>query len=205
MKKNDFARKIFPFFIIAVIVQLGVIAFILCRSSAIKNEAEKSNRIASFKCEMRDPYNPFKGRYVELTLSETSKEFSDLDIQSLEVKEIKRSTPIVFCLLKKDAGGNFRISGLRANEPDADTLFVRARMKWFYGDSVTLSFPFNEYYMQENYAREVDSLGSAFYELEPRIEVYIDSHGNCIQKALYVKGDQRIEDYIGQLLTIKNL
>ncbi|MBP5442613.1 MAG: GDYXXLXY domain-containing protein [Treponema sp.] len=203
--KNNVLKKIFLFFIIAVIVQLGVIAFILCRSSSIKREAEKSNRIASFKCEMRDPYNPFKGRYVELTLSETDKEFSELDIQSREVKEITRPTPVVFCLLKKDVSGNFRISGLRANEPDEDTLFVRARMKWFYGDSVTLSFPFNEYYMQENYAREVDSLGSSFYDLEPRIEVYIDNHGNCIQKALYVNGNQAIEDYIKSLLPQRQL
>ena len=203
--KNNFLRKTIPFFIIAVIIQLGVIAFMLLRSSSIKREAEKTNRIASFKCEMRDPYNPFKGRYVELTLAETSKSFSELDIQSREVDEITRPTPIVFCLLKKDSGGTFRISGLRAEEPDSDTLFVRARMKWHYGDSVSLYFPFNEYYMQENYAREVDSLGAAFYQLEPRIEVYIDSHGNCIQKALYVNGNQTIEDYIKSLLSQRAL
>lgn len=202
--KNNVLKKIFPFFIIAIIVQLGVIAFILCRSSSIKREAEKSNRIASFKCEMRDPYNPFKGRYVELTLSETSKEFSELDIQSNEVRYIQRNTPIVFCILKKDADGSFRITGLRAEEPDASHLFVRARMH-YWGDMVSLEFPFNEYYMQENYAREVDSLGSAFYDLEPRIEVYIDNHGNCIQKALYVNGSETIEDYIKSLLSQRQL
>ena len=202
--KNNVLKKIFPFFIIAVIVQLGVIAFILCRSSSIKREAEKSNRIASFKCEMRDPYNPFKGRYVELTLSETDKEFSELDIQSNEVRYIQRNTPIVFCILKKDADGSFRITGLRAEEPDDSHLFVRARMH-YWGDMVLLEFPFIEYYMQENYAREVDSLGSAFYDLEPRIEVYIDNHGNCIQKALYVNGSETIEDYIKSLLPQRQL
>ena len=115
------------------------------------------------------------------------------------MRNIQRNTPIVFCLLKRNSDGSFRITGLRSEEPDDSYLFVRARMeRW--GDRVSLEFPFTEYYMQENYAREVDSLGPIFYQLEPRIEVYIDSHGNCIQKALYVNGDEKIEDYIKKLL-----
>ncbi len=202
--KNTILKKIFPFFIAAVILQLGALAFILFRSNSIKNDAEKSNRIARFKCEMRDPYNPFKGRYVQLYLGESSKAFSDLDIQSNEVRYIQRNTPIVFCILKKDADGSFRITGLRAEEPDDSHLFVRARMH-YWGDMVSLEFPFIEYYMQENYAREVDSLGSAFYDLEPQIEVYIDRHGNCIQKALYVNGSETIEDYIKSLLSQRQI
>ena len=197
--KNNIVKKIFPFFIAAIIIQLGAIAFILFRSSTIKNDAEKSNRIARFKCEMRDPYNPFKGRYVQLNLGESFIDFDDLDIQSNEVRYIQRNTPIVFCLLKKSADGSFRITGLRAEEPDDSYLFVRARMD-YWGNSASLEFPFTEYYMQENYARKVDSLGSAFFDLDPQIEVYIDSHGNCIQKALLVNGNQTIEDYIKSLL-----
>lgn len=202
--KNKILKKAFPFLIAAIILQLGTIAFILMRSSSIKNEAEKANRIASFKCEMRDPSHPFKGRYVRLNLTESLKDFDELDIQSREVNDIKRSTPIVFCLLKMDSDGSYRITGLRAEEPDDSNLFVRARMLYNF-DSVSLEFPFTEYYMQENYAREVDSLGSAFYQLDPRIEVYIDRHGNCIQKALYVNGKQTIEDYIKSLLSQRQL
>ena len=202
--KNKILKKAFPFLIAAIILQLGTIAFILMRSSSIKNEAEKANRVASFKCEMRDPSHPFKGRYVRLNLTESLKNFDELDIQSREVNDIKRSTPIVFCLLKMNSDGSYRITGLRAEEPDDSNLFVRARMLYT-GGSVSLEFPFREYYMQENYAREVDSLGSAFYQLDPRIEVYIDRHGNCIQKALYVNGKQTIEDYIKSLLSQRQL
>ncbi|MBO4320737.1 MAG: GDYXXLXY domain-containing protein [Treponema sp.] len=202
--KNNFLKKLLPFFIAAVILQLGAVFFIVFRSSAIKNDAEKSNRIARFKCEMRDPYNPFKGRYVQLNLGESSKDFSDFDVQSNEVKFIQRNTPIVFCLLKKDTDGAYRITGLRSEEPDDSSLFVRARMR-YWGERVSLEFPFTEYYMQENYAREVDSLGSAFYDLDPQIEVYIDSHGNCIQKELYVNGNQTIEDYIKSLLSLRKI
>ena len=197
--KNKFLKKTFSLFAIAILFQVGAVILILFRSSAIKNTSEKSGRTASFKCEMRDPYNPFKGRYVRLTLSESTKDFSELDSQSLEVKEIGRGTPVVFCLLKKNSDGLCTISGLRANEPDASMLFVRARL--IYANSrVSLEFPFSEYYMQENYARKVDSLGSSFYELNPQIEVYIDPHGNCIQKDLKIRGGMRIEDYIKSIL-----
>ena len=192
--------KIAVFFAVTVFFQIGVIVFVLLRTGSIRKEAEKSGRVASFKCEMRDPYNPFKGRYVQLSLSESTKNFSELDVESLVVKDLRKKTPVVFCLLKKDTYGDFRVTGLRLTEPDDSKLFVRARM-YGYGNTVNLAFPFDEYYMQENYARKVDSLGSEFYKQNPHIEVYIDKHGNCIQKALTVNGNVRLEDYIEKLGT----
>lgn len=197
--KKKILNKIAVFFAVTVFFQIGVIVFILLRTGSIRSDAEKSGRVASFKCEMRDPYNPFKGRYVRLNLSESAKDFSELDSQSLEVKDSARKKPVVFCLLEKAGQGDFHITGLRLTEPEDSSFFVRARMIYC-GYNVQLDFPFDEYYMQENYARKVDSLGSAFYDQDPHIEVYIDSHGNCIQKSLTVNGNVRIEDYIASIL-----
>ena len=93
--------------ILAVVLQLSVIAAMFIRANAIKNEAVKNNSIIRLSCTAYDPFNPFKGRYVRLS--------------------IKRD--------ELEAAGRrlgLDLSGLAKTSCD--------------------------YYMQENYAREVDKI-----------------------------------------------
>jgi len=55
----------------------------------------------------------------------------------------------------------------------------------------------SDYYMQENYAREVDKISwRDFNELNPVLELYVGEDGKGIQKALYVNDNVEIEDFI---------
>lgn len=55
-------------FAVAVIFQLAVLSAIVTRSVRIKDYAQKHGTIMVFKCSAYDPYHPFKGRYVKLTI-----------------------------------------------------------------------------------------------------------------------------------------
>ena len=135
--------------ILAVVLQLSVIAAMFIRAGAIKNEAVKNNSIIRLSCTAYDPFDPFKGRYVRLSINRDELE----------------------------AAG--RRLGL---------------------DLSSLAKTSCDYYMQENYAREVDKINwQDFNNLKPVLELYVDKKGRAIQKALLVFDGTKeipIEEYI---------
>ena len=54
--------------VLAVVLQLSVIAAMFIRADAIKNDAVKNNSIIRLSCTAYDPFDPFKGRYVRLSI-----------------------------------------------------------------------------------------------------------------------------------------
>lgn len=54
----------------AVVVQLIILAYFSFYSLSVKKAAEKNGSIYTYKCTAYDPYNPFKGRYLRLTVTE---------------------------------------------------------------------------------------------------------------------------------------
>ena len=135
--------------ILAVVLQLSVIAAMFIKAEAIKNEAVKNNSIIRLSCTAYDPFDPFKGRYVRLSINRDELE----------------------------AAG--RRLGL---------------------DLSSLAKTSCDYYMQENYAREVDKINwQDFNNLKPVLELYVDKKGRAIQKALLVFDGSKeipIEEYI---------
>jgi len=135
--------------VLAVVLQLSVIAAMFIRADAIKNDAVKNNSIIRLSCTAYDPFDPFKGRYVRLSINR---------------KELEA------------AGERFGLDLSSLAETSCD------------------------YYMQENYAREVDKINwQDFNGLNPVLELYVDKKGRAIQKALLVSsGSQEIpiEEYI---------
>ena len=135
--------------VLAVVLQLSVIAAMFIKAEAIKNEAVKNNSIIRLSCSAYDPFDPFKGRYVRLSINRDELE----------------------------AAG--RRLGL---------------------DLSSLAKTSCDYYMQENYAREVDKINwQDFNNLKPVLELYVDKKGRAIQKALLVFDGTKeisIEEYI---------
>ena len=134
---------------LVLVLQISVIAAMFVRAAAIRNEAVQNNSIIRLSCTAYDPFDPFKGRYVRLSINR-----DELDV----------------------AG---RRLGL---------------------DLSSLAKTSCDYYMQENYAREVDKINwQDFNNLKPVLELYVDKKGRAIQKALLVhNGNQEItiEEYI---------
>lgn len=139
--------------ILAVVLQLSVIAAMFIKAEAIKNEAVKNNSIIRLSCTAYDPFDPFKGRYVRLSI----------------------------------------------NREELDAAVARLGL-----DLSRLAKTSCDYYMQENYAREVDKINwQDFNGLNPVLELYVDKKGRAIQKALLVhNGSQEIpiEEYIRERL-----
>lgn len=134
---------------LVLVLQISVIAAMFVRAAAIRNEAVQNNSIIRLSCTAYDPFDPFKGRYVRLSINR-----DELDAAGWRL--------------------GLDLSGLAKTSCD--------------------------YYMQENYAREVDKINwQDFNNLKPVLELYVDKKGRAIQKALMVFDGAKeipIEEYI---------
>ena len=61
-------KKILLVFLI--LFQIAIVASMFVRASLIKREAVKNGTIVRLSCTAYDPFDPFKGRYVKLSVSE---------------------------------------------------------------------------------------------------------------------------------------
>ena len=180
--------KCWIFAIAAIALQIGAVAFILLCTQSIKKDAYENGRIILMECTARDPYNPFKGRYAKLTLVEENPHPSFTDVEGVKYKGK------VYCTLRKDVDGIFRISAISSTMPEDGRVFIQASLNYSYKNesgetACELDFNFDEYYMQENHALHLDSLQTEdFNALNPRLELYVDKNGRCIQKELYLAG-----------------
>lgn len=124
MNSSKISMKTKILFSCAVVIQLCVMFFLIFYSIGITKSAEKSGRIAVYNCTAYDPFHPFKGRYLDLTVT-------------------TKNTVV--------------------------------------GDRLS-------YYIQENLADNYNKLSNRQIEsLKPQIEVYVDSKGRYVQKALTVE------------------
>ncbi|MBO7136394.1 MAG: hypothetical protein J6V73_07195 [Spirochaetaceae bacterium] len=134
---------------LVLVLQISVIAAMFVRAAAIRNEAVQNNSIIRLSCTAYDPFDPFKGRYVRLSINRDELEAAGRRL-------------------------GLDLSGLAKTSCD--------------------------YYMQENYAREVDKINwQDFNNLKPVLELYVDKKGRAIQKALLVFDGTKeipIEEYI---------
>ena len=72
---------------LAVALQLAVVAFMFVRAHHTKAYAIEHQTVVRLSCTAYDPYDPFKGRYVQLTINEddlrTEGERLGLDLSAL--------------------------------------------------------------------------------------------------------------------------
>lgn len=72
---------------VVILFQLVVVASMFMKAWRIKHYAVKNNTIVRISCTAYDPFNPFKGRYVRLTLSQNDLESEGkklgIDLQKL--------------------------------------------------------------------------------------------------------------------------
>lgn len=218
----------------AVILQLAVALSLLGYSARVKQYAVKHGRIVSLACRASDPFSPFKGRYVKLSIAESQLQGSNLDAESRDNLTGSRKKKI-YCRMKQGADGLWTVCGIRREIPqnagegrrgngsredagdsggrgdtgdtgdtgDAGDIYIEAKCTWWHDTddsfSVRAAYAFDEYYMQENYAKYADSIRwDDFNALEPILSVYVARDGRCMQKDLTVlDGQERIayEEY----------
>ena len=199
----------------ALLVQLVTAVSLLSYSHRTKAYAEKNGRIINLACLAYDPYSPFKGRYIRLSFEEETISSKNLDKESFQ--NPKKHGEHYYFRMEEGADSLWTVRGIRKDLPkkeseqagenakgQAKSIYIKGKTYPYMlyasaSETIHATFPFSEYYMQENYARYVDTIKwEDFNALKPVLSLYVDKNGQCIQKGLTVlSGSQRvsIEEY----------
>lgn len=178
-------------FIAAVVFQIAVFAFTICKAKSVVKAAAKKDQIYTFETNVYDPRDVMKGRYVQLTFNESMILIDNLDEESKSVK--LGSIPVgkkLYAVIKSDENGIAHISGLREKIPQHET-FIVVKFKYYYQQEekkVSVDFNFDRFYLQEEHANFIDKVRSVEHPMH--LEVYIDGRGNIIQKDLYLFNEE---------------
>lgn len=198
----------------ATALQLAVLVSAVTYTARVKTCAVKENRIVSFRCAARDPFNAFKGRYLALRLTGGD----DAPLMELDARSFVEFPPdtverrTVYCCAEECGDGLHKITALRQTLPRDGKLYLKGRLLYagraHEEAAPVIDFPFTEYYMQEEYAHFIEALPAHdFSALKPALTLFVDKGGRCIQNALTVaSGDGeriKIEEYCKQELRKK--
>lgn len=189
------------------ISQLSILISMIANAKKVVKEAEAEDRIVYLECRPYDPYDPFKGRYIRLSFAVESVKISDMETLKDVSSDIieKHKFKDVYCLLEKKEKFHI-IKDVVLSKPQNDVLFMKARIDYFYSynKDLRLSFSFDQYYLQEEFALEVDKMSNfEFQDLSPYIVIALDKSGNAVIKSMKVKNDIDIEDYLIEIINSK--
>lgn len=158
--------------------QWAVPARIIYRKSNVLNKG----KIFKFKTEPIDPSDPFRGRSVHLNFEERSFEFDSS-------KEFNMGQKI-YVTIKEGSDGYAHITAVEKKKP-ASSDFVIATVNYISRDDnkdmVYISYPFEEYYMEESKAPKTERL-FVRSEMDTTLPAYAS--------IAVLKGDAAIKDLI---------
>lgn len=170
----------------AIAVQLAVALSLLFYTTRVRSHALKAGSIISLACKAYDPFSPFKGRYVRLTFEQSDIPSGQLDDESKEHLADSQGKKVC-CRMQEGKDGIWTVTGIRRTNPKDGKVYIEAKNRWYSDTNVSMEYAFNEYYMQENYARLVDRIQwNDFNALEPVLSLYVGKDGRCVQKDLTV-------------------
>ena len=167
-------------FAAAVLAQLGVpVSLIVKHERVLRNGTQHR-----FRCRPVDPADPFRGRYVVLSFTETS---APLGSCTNAVQGRK-----VFATLAQytDGSGYSHFTGVSTERP-REGEYLAVCVQNIYGSNAALSLPFDRYFMEETMAPEAEA-------------AYREALRSGNQESVYAtvrvfKGEAVLEDlYIGE-------
>ena len=138
-------KYIWPIFAIMILAQLYVPAKMIWDSeSTIKNGAAYK-----FKTQPVDPYDPFRGKYIDLRY-EVEREKYDLDgLENEELQYIYKA----YAEIKTKSDGFAEISNLTTDNQSLSGDYIEVKIRSRQKDKVTINLPYNRYYMEESIAK----------------------------------------------------
>lgn len=134
-------------FMIIIGAQFMVSGSVISRYESILNKG----KLFRFRTAPVDPYDPFRGRYVFLSMEEETLNFA---ITS-EITDFA-SNQNVYALLSSDAQGFSVITDLRKDPPESED-YLKVKYLWSWknkkkGDQINIQMPFKRFYMNEKLA-----------------------------------------------------
>lgn len=180
-------KHIIPIFIITALLQLSVPAYM-----AIKADMGNTTWAEyKFKTAPVDPYDAFRGRYVQLRFTQNT---------APTKAELTRGQ-VAYALMENDAEGFAVIKELVTARP-AYGAYVKCKVSYGSGGTYHYELPFDKYFMNEEDAPAAEK---AYRENSgwggPRdayVTVGISDKGESVLKELYV-GGKAIKEYIKDL------
>jgi uncharacterized membrane-anchored protein len=179
-------RAIIRLFLCLALIQLAVpMSMIVKREAILKNGLQYKFKVAPV-----DPYDPFRGRYVALSIDKNYvPQEKDLGLKGGQT---------VFALIDVDAQGFAQLSGVTINRP-VEKAYIQVKVGYVssYDKRIYLNLPVNRYYMEEKAAPVAERIYQRHAQRE-RKDAYIVvriKDGFAVIENLYV-GGQKIEDAV---------
>ncbi|MBI9105857.1 MAG: GDYXXLXY domain-containing protein [Spirochaetales bacterium] len=163
------------------------IIFILCAaaqlflsvSSVVFNERVLARgEVHRFRTVPVDPYDPFRGKYVDLDF--------DLSLTSSDSGRYQDGEK-VFVILERGADGYSDFSSISDTSPSAGN-FIKMEIDYISGDEIYFNIPFDRYYIDEDYAEEAER---AYQRESIGTETYIEVrvlNGRSVIEELFLGG-----------------
>lgn len=179
---------IFILFLALGAAQLYVPGSIIMRHEKILTQGTSYK----FRARPVDPYDVFRGRYVALA-------YDDATTVPLSGQEYERGETL-YAVIGTMPDGFAKLEGVSRRPPEEGD-YVKVRMNWLHRGVGHLRLPFDRFYMEENLAREAESI----YREHARRDVR-DAHslvrvldGGAVIEDVIV-GDQSISEAARQAL-----
>ena len=189
------------FFICAIVLNLLVLGLLTAKPLVIQKSAEKNERILRLKCNLYDPYDPMKGRYVRLTFDENNKNVKDINFDEEilfednrkegENKSWRIKIPALYAVFENNEEGVSVLKEVTLKKPPENELSIKTAAQYFRNDeTIYLDLNFSKYYMQEEHADRVDKMTrNEFEKLNPVLEIWLSKNGEAVQKKLVLSED----------------
>lgn len=181
-------------FCILAFFQLGILTFTLYKGV-------KEGNTLKFKCSLYDPYDPIKGRYLNLSFeSQTQPLYLFSEYKPYEATTTEKYNNQDVYIVFYDNKNTSTPSLIKTEKPGKEEIFMKAKINFIdlTAQTINLTFPFSRYYIQENFAKEAEKiLGDSENTniLNPTLVISTDENGNTRIVKLLVKNIP-IEDYI---------
>lgn len=172
-------------FILTMILYAGFPLQMISGYESVLSEGE----LHRFQPRPIDPYNPFKGRYVFLQYENPQLPYEN----GLEVFEYGTSA---FISLGKDSTGLSVPQEIFPRAPENGN-YLRVEINYITDKEVGFSYPFDEYYMNEEMAPKAEEAVRKFSEWGKE-EVFVDvriKEGMAVIEQLYIQG-KPIEEFL---------
>jgi hypothetical protein len=152
-------------------------------------------------CRAYDPYDPLRGRYLQVTLSDQPDYSQMPSLKTLSKEKLKdlEGKEVYYILGKEGYDRNHYLKDISPDFPGYGFVYFKLKVTYVTEDGrINIKLPVFKYHIQENYALKADELlanKNADYQKYPTIELEFDNKGNYMVKQIYI-GENKIEDII---------
>ncbi|MCP3966746.1 MAG: GDYXXLXY domain-containing protein [Lentisphaerae bacterium] len=159
--------------VLFIIVSLAVLAVPLYMIARAEGILTKGN-VYLFKVVPRDPYDPFRGRYLNISVEQNYVAGKDKDF---------RQGKLCYAVLNKDKYGYAFLSDL-LDAPPANGDYIRVRYRWYDDKRNLINLPFGKYFVNEKIAPVAEKVVADFIK---------DPKKACVLKVRVKGGEALVE------------